>query len=77
LVVQNKNICLKNFLSVNDVDDIDALVKLAMSCKENPYGNKVSGGVKRLGCIFLNPSMRTRISTQIAAQNLGDRKSVV
>src|SRR2546423_13327414 len=29
------------------------------------------GNYKRLGCLFLNPSMRTRLSTQIAAQNLG------
>ena len=29
------------------------------------------GKGKRLGLLFLNPSMRTRLSTQIAAQNLG------
>lgn len=29
------------------------------------------GKGKRLGCLFLNPSMRTRLSTQIAAQQLG------
>src|SRR5687767_2827297 len=29
------------------------------------------GSNKRIGCLFLNPSMRTRLSTQIAAQNLG------
>ena len=29
------------------------------------------GTNKRIGCLFLNPSMRTRLSTQIAAQNLG------
>jgi N-succinyl-L-ornithine transcarbamylase len=29
------------------------------------------GANKRIGCLFLNPSMRTRLSTQIAAQNLG------
>jgi N-succinyl-L-ornithine transcarbamylase len=27
--------------------------------------------IRRIGCLFLNPSMRTRLSTQIAAQNLG------
>jgi N-succinyl-L-ornithine transcarbamylase len=29
------------------------------------------GNRKRIGLLFLNPSMRTRLSTQIAAQNLG------
>ena len=29
------------------------------------------GKNKRIGCLFLNPSMRTRLSTQVAAQNLG------
>lgn len=33
--------------------------------------NKGLGANKRIGCLFLNPSMRTRLSTQIAAQNLG------
>jgi N-succinyl-L-ornithine transcarbamylase len=33
--------------------------------------NKTLGANKRIGCLFLNPSMRTRLSTQIAAQNLG------
>jgi N-succinyl-L-ornithine transcarbamylase len=33
--------------------------------------DKKLGANKRIGCLFLNPSMRTRLSTQIAAQNLG------
>ena len=33
--------------------------------------DKTLGTDKRIGLIFLNPSMRTRLSTQIAAQNLG------
>jgi N-succinyl-L-ornithine transcarbamylase len=39
--------------------------------KANPLADKTLGANKRIGCIFLNPSMRTRLSTQIAAQNLG------
>lgn len=62
---------MKNFISVDDVQGMDALVEKALLCKANPFSNKSIGEHKRIGCIFLNPSMRTRLSTQIAAQNLG------
>lgn len=62
---------MKQFISVHDVADINALVKKALSYKTNPFQHKTLGGNKRIGCLFLNPSMRTRLSTQIAAQNLG------
>ena len=62
---------LKQFISVNDVNNIDALVQKALAYKANPFTDKSLGTNKRIGCLFLNPSMRTRLSTQIAAQNLG------
>ncbi|HRG24298.1 MAG TPA: acetylornithine carbamoyltransferase [Chitinophagaceae bacterium] len=62
---------MKNFVSVHDVNNIDALVQCALAHKANPLANKTLGANKRIGCLFLNPSMRTRLSTQIAAQNLG------
>lgn len=62
---------MKQFISVNDVSDIDALVKKALAYKANPFADKASGAGKRIGLIFLNPSLRTRLSTQIAAENLG------
>jgi N-succinyl-L-ornithine transcarbamylase len=62
---------MKNFISVHDVPDINALVKKALDYKANPFKEKSVGKNKRIGCLFLNPSMRTRLSTQIAAQNLG------
>lgn len=62
---------MNKFISANDVLDIDKLVEKALSYKKDPFKNKTAGTGKRLGCLFLNPSMRTRISTQIAAQNLG------
>lgn len=62
---------MKNFISVDDVPGMDALVEKALLCKANPFEHKSIGANKRIGCIFLNPSMRTRLSTQIAAQNLG------
>ena len=62
---------MKHFISVHDVTDINALVKKALAHKADPFRQKESGVNKRIGCLFLNPSMRTRLSTQIAAQNLG------
>ena len=62
---------MKNFTSVHDVDDIEALLQLAKEYKANPYRSSKFGRNKKLGCLFLNPSMRTRLSTQIAAWHLG------
>lgn len=62
---------MRNFISVDDVADIDALVKQALAYKENPLLHANAGRGKRIGLLFLNPSMRTRLSTQIAAQQLG------
>lgn len=62
---------MKKFLSVEDVVDINQLVKRALHYKVNPLSDKSLGAGKRIGLLFLNPSMRTRLSTQIAANNLG------
>lgn len=47
------------------------LIDKALSFKEQPLLNRDKGKGKRIGLIFLNPSLRTRVSTQIAASNLG------
>jgi len=47
------------------------LLDLAAVYKANPSLHAEKGKGKRVGCIFLNPSLRTRVSTQIAAQQLG------
>jgi N-succinyl-L-ornithine transcarbamylase len=60
-----------NFVSVQDVKDINVLVEKALDFKANPFKRRTAGLNKRIGLLFLNPSMRTRLSTQIAAQNLG------
>lgn len=62
---------MRNFISASDVPDIDKLVSSALAYKADPYKDKSLGANKRVGMLFLNPSMRTRLSTQIAAQNLG------
>ncbi len=60
-----------HFVSANDVTNINTLVQKALSYKADPLKDNTLGKGKRIGCLFLNPSMRTRLSTQIAAQNLG------
>ena len=60
-----------NFLSVKDAGDIDKLVRSAIKFRKTPLARPALGKGKRIGLIFLNPSLRTRLSTQIAAQNLG------
>ena len=62
---------MKKFTSVNDVDDLNKLVFEALLEKKYPFASKELGKNKTLGLIFLNPSLRTRLSTQRAAQNLG------
>ena len=71
---------MKNFISVNDVADspqsnireaVNKLVDKALFYKANPFADRKSGADKRIGLLFLNPSLRTRLSTQIAARNLG------
>lgn len=62
---------MKQFISVNDVTDIDELVKQALTYKANPLTDQSMGVGKRVGLMFFNPSLRTRLSTQLAARNLG------
>ena len=62
---------MKQFISVKDVVNINALVKKALDYKQQPFMDKTLGANKRIGLLFLNPSLRTRLSTQVAAQNLG------
>lgn len=62
---------MRNFISVHDVPDMDALVQSALRYKADPFLHRSLGTGKRIGLLFLNPSMRTRLSTQVAAANLG------
>lgn len=62
---------MKHFLSIEDVTNYKALVQSALDYKAKPLKDKWLGQNKTMGMIFLNPSMRTRISTQRAARNLG------
>ena len=62
---------MTQFTSVHDVPDPDELIREALILKQNPLAFNHIGKNKTLGLLFMNPSLRTRVSTQIAAQNLG------
>lgn len=62
---------MKKFIEVSDVTDIQALINKGLAYKQHPLVDKTLGVNKRVGLFFLNPSLRTRLSTQLAAQNLG------
>lgn len=62
---------MKQFTSVHDVTNVPAIVQEALSLKKDPFAHQHLGKNKTIGLIFLNPSLRTRLSTQKAALNLG------
>ncbi|NBO56985.1 MAG: acetylornithine carbamoyltransferase, partial [Actinobacteria bacterium] len=62
---------MKKFVSVHDVGDLSKIVAQALEYKADPHLDRSLGAGKRIGLLFLNPSLRTRLSTQVAAQNLG------
>lgn len=60
-----------NFITVDDIGPLDAAVAEALEVKANRFGYKHLGRDKTLLMIFFNNSLRTRLSTQKAAMNLG------
>ena len=61
---------MKNFTTVRDVESPLDLIQQTIGLKNNPASSNVGAG-KTLALIFFNPSLRTRLSTQKAALNLG------
>ena len=62
---------MKNYTSINDIDNINSWIEEAKEIKANPLKNIELGKNKTLGLLFFNSSLRTRLSTQKAALNLG------
>ncbi|GHU69111.1 N-acetylornithine carbamoyltransferase [Bacteroidia bacterium] len=59
------------FTNVKDLGDLKAAVKEALEVKHNRFAYKYLGENKTLLMVFFNSSLRTRLSTQKAAMNLG------
>jgi N-succinyl-L-ornithine transcarbamylase len=62
---------MKHFTQFESTSLAEELIEKALYYKNTPLASPEKGKGKRLGLIFLNPSLRTRVSTQIAASNLG------
>ena len=62
---------MKKFTSIHDVANVEQLVQQTLDFKKSPLSHYDFGKGKTLGMVFFNPSLRTRMSTQKAAQNLG------
>lgn len=62
---------MKNFTCAYDVPNIQDLITTAQFLKENPHAFAEAGKNLTLGLLFMNPSLRTRLSTLKAAQLLG------
>lgn len=60
---------MKQFTSVHDVPDVPELIAKALALKGKQQLDFATG--KNLAMLFFNPSLRTRMSTQAAAYNLG------
>ncbi|MBO6522670.1 MAG: N-acetylornithine carbamoyltransferase [Balneolaceae bacterium] len=62
---------MNQFLNIKDISSLPDLLEEAKEVKANPFGWKSLGKNKSICLLFLNPSLRTRLSSQRAAQNLG------
>ncbi len=62
---------MKRFLTPGDIGDLNQALKEAIDVKRNPFADQNLGKNKTLLTIFFNSSLRTRLSTQKAALNLG------
>lgn len=62
---------MKQFINVDDIGNLDLAVKEALEIKKDRFAYKHLGENKTLLMIFFNSSLRTRLSTQKAALNLG------
>ncbi|MCG6186503.1 N-acetylornithine carbamoyltransferase [Maribellus maritimus] len=62
---------MKNFISVKDIPSLQYALDVAFDVKENPFAYQHLGKNKTMVLIFFNSSLRTRLSTQKAAMNMG------
>ena len=68
---------MEQFLTLNDLPSLSEAVNEAIELKKNPFAFKSLGNQKNLGMLFFNPSLRTRLSSQKAAQLLGLKTMVM
>ena len=62
---------MKNYMYINDIADLNATIKEAIKIKKHPFQFSKLGKSKTIVLLFFNSSLRTRLSTEKAAKNLG------
>lgn len=62
---------MKHYTSLNDIKNLNKIIEQAIQLKKNPFQYKELGKNKTLIMLFFNASLRTRLSTEKAAKNLG------
>ncbi len=62
---------MKHYSSIHDIENINSWIEEAKTIKANPLKHAHLGKHKTIGLLFFNSSLRTRLSTQKAALNLG------
>jgi N-succinyl-L-ornithine transcarbamylase len=62
---------MKKYTEINDISNLSETIKDAILLKMNPYEFETLGKHKTLVMLFFNASLRTRLSTEKAAKNLG------
>ena len=62
---------MKKYTEIKDIPNLQETIQLAKQLKLNPYGFEYLGKHKTIALLFFNASLRTRLSTEKAAKNLG------
>ena len=62
---------MKKYTDINDINNLASFIKEAMILKSDPFKYESLGKRKTLIMLFFNSSLRTRLSTEKAAKNLG------
>ncbi|RLJ61581.1 N-succinyl-L-ornithine transcarbamylase [Lacinutrix venerupis] len=62
---------MKKYTNIKDISNLQETIKEAILLKMNPFEFQELGKNKTLVMLFFNASLRTRLSTEKAAKNLG------
>jgi N-succinyl-L-ornithine transcarbamylase len=68
---------MKNYLNLDDIPNLQNAIEEVITLKKDAFANEHLGKHKTLGMLFFNPSLRTRLSTQKAAQHMGLKTMVM
>ena len=68
---------MKNYLNISDIPHLGELLDEVQSLKKNQFQYRELGKNKTLVMLFFNASLRTRLSTEKAAKNLGMDVSIL